>query len=259
MAARTPLQVSLHGRTALITGSGRNIGRALALAFAEAGANVVVNGHRDRVAVEHVAAEARERGVQALALMADVSDHAEVTRMVAQAEAGVGGIDIAVSNVGMRDTRSLLDITPAQWRTVMATNLDSAFYLARAVLPGMRARNWGRIIHMSGRTGFFPKAERAHIGTSKAGLHALAKVIAIEFGPDGITANTLAPGIIDTERSADTHPGFEVEFARRGQAMPVRRLGTTADVTALCLYLASDDASFMTGQLFHINGGEFMA
>ena len=248
----------LRGRTALVTGSGRNIGRALALAFADAGANVVVNGHQDREAIERVAGEVRERGVKAMALLADVADDMAVAAMVATAETELGGIDIDVSNVGVRDTRPLLDITPELWRSVMNTNLNAAFYLSRCVLPGMKARGWGRIIHIAGRTGFFPKAERAHVGTSKAGLHALAKVIALEFGPHGVTANTLAPGVIDTERSDATHPGYAAEFARRSQAMPVRRLGTTDDIAALCLYLASDASAFMTGQLFHINGGEFM-
>jgi 3-oxoacyl-[acyl-carrier protein] reductase len=248
----------LRGKTALVTGSGRNIGRALALAFAGAGANVVVNGHRDREAIEAVANEARALGVKALALLADVSDDAAVGNMVAAAEKEFGAIDIAVSNVGVRDTRPLLDITPELWRSVMNTNLNAAFYLARSVLPGMKARGWGRIIHIAGRTGFFPKAERAHVGTSKAALHALAKSIALEFGPHGITANTLAPGVIDTERSDTTHPGYAAEFARRSQAMPVRRLGKTDDIAGLCLYLASDASAFMTGQLLHINGGEFM-
>lgn len=250
--------ISLKGRTVLITGSGRNIGRALALAFAGAGANVVVNGHRDRQAIESVAEEARALGVKALPLIADVADDQAVERMVDEASTRLGRIDIAISNVGVRDTRPLLDITPELWRSVINTNLNAAFYLARSVLPGMKRNGWGRIIHIAGRTGFFPKAERAHVGTSKSALHALAKSIALEFGPFGITANTVAPGVIDTERSESTHPGFEEEFKRRSAQMPVRRLGTPDDVTALCLHLASDASSFMTGQLLHVNGGEFL-
>ena len=249
----------LAGKTALITGSGRNIGRAMALAFADAGANVVVNGHSISTAIKAVADEARERGVQALAIMADVSKHEAVTQMVRQAEAEIGGIDIAVSNVGARDTRPLLEITPELWQQIIETNLSSAFYLARAVLPGMKERGWGRIIHMAGRTAFYPKAERAHVASGKAGLHALAKVIALEFGPFGVTANTIAPGIIDTERSNTTHPGYAEEFARRSQHLPVRRLGSVEDITRLCLYLTGESSGYVTGQVLHINGGEFMS
>jgi 3-oxoacyl-[acyl-carrier protein] reductase len=249
---------ALRGKTALITGSGRNIGRAIALRLAAAGANVVLNGHRDPHAIEAVADEARAVGVKAVALLADVADDHEVDRMVTEATDLFGSIDIAISNVGVRDTRPLLDITPELWRSVINTNLNAAFYLARSVLPGMKRNGWGRIIHIAGRTGFFPKAERAHVGTSKSGLHALAKSIALEFGPFGITANTIAPGVIDTERSNTTHPGYQAEFARRSEEMPVRRLGRPDDITGLCLYLTSDAASFMTGQLLHINGGEFL-
>ena len=249
----------LMGRTALITGSGRNIGRAIALAYAEAGCNVIVNGHANAAAVDAVAAEARALGVEALAIMADISKVEDVQRMVRQAEEEVGGIDIAISNVGTRDTRPFLDITPELWHHILDTNLSSAFYLAQAVLPGMKARGWGRIIHMAGRTAFYPKEERAHVASSKAALHALAKVLALEFGPFGITANTIAPGVIDTERSNTTHPGYAVEFARRTKHVPVRRLGHVDDITNLCMYLAGEGSGYVTGQVLHINGGEFMS
>ena len=249
----------LMGRTALITGSGRNIGRAIALAYAEAGCNVIVNGHANAAAVDAVAAEARALGVEALAIMADISKVEDVQRMVRQAEEEVGGIDIAISNVGTRDTRPFLDITPELWHHILDTNLSSAFYLAQAVLPGMKARGWGRIIHMAGRTAFYPKEERAHVASSKAALHALAKVLALEFGPFGITANTIAPGVIDTERSNTTHPGYAEEFARRTKHVPVRRLGHVDDITNLCMYLAGEGSGYVTGQVLHINGGEFMS
>jgi 3-oxoacyl-[acyl-carrier protein] reductase len=249
----------LTGRTALITGSGRNIGRAIALAYAEAGCNVIVNGHANAAAVEAVAAEARALGVMALVVMADISKVEDVQRMVRQAEENVGGIDIAISNVGTRDTRPFLDITPELWHHILDTNLSSAFYLAQAVLPGMKARGWGRIIHMAGRTAFYPKEERAHVASSKAALHALAKVLALEFGPFGITANTIAPGVIDTERSNTTHPGYAEEFARRTKHVPVRRLGHVDDITNLCMYLAGEGSGYVTGQVLHINGGEFMS
>jgi 3-oxoacyl-[acyl-carrier protein] reductase len=259
MSTAAEVSKPLRGKTAIVTGSGRNIGRAIVLAFARAGANVVVNGHRDEAAVQSVVAEARALGVSAIGLMADVARHEQVLAMVRQAEQQLGGIDIAVSNVGIRDTRPLLDISPELWREVLDTNLSSAFFMAQAVLPGMKARGWGRIIHMAGRTAFYPKEERAHVSTSKSGLHTLAKVIALEFGPFGVTANTIAPGIIETARSNTTHPGYAAEFEKRSRALPVRRLGEVEDIAGLCLYLTSDVSGYVTGQVLHINGGEFMS
>lgn len=249
---------TLAGRTALVTGSGRNLGRGIALAFAAAGANVVLNGHRDLAALEGVAAEVRARGAQTLVVKADVGDADAVADMVRRAEGAFGGVDIAVSNVGVRHHQPLLEISVEDWRSILNSNLNAAFYLARAVLPGMAARGWGRIIHISGRDGFFPKANRAHNVTAKAGLVALAKAIAVEFGPQGITANTVAPGIIETVRDPAHYPDFARESEARRLAMPVRRLGRIDDVAAACMYLASEGAGFMTGQVLHVNGGEFI-
>jgi 3-oxoacyl-[acyl-carrier protein] reductase len=252
------MTTSLAGRTAIVTGSGRNIGRGIVLGFAAAGANVVVNGHRDRAAVEAVVAEARALGVGAIGCMADVCDPDAMVTMAAAARDAFGTVDIAVANVGLRETKPLSEITPEAWRAMIESNLSSAFYLARAVLPLMAERRWGRIIHMAGRTAFFPKENRAHVSSAKAGLHALAKDIALEYGPFGVTANTIAPGSIETARSDASHPGHAEEFARRAKAMAVRRLGTVDDVVEACLYLASDAAGYVTGHVLHINGGEFM-
>src|SRR5512141_3195850 len=147
--------VSFAGRTAIVTGSGRNIGRAIALALAEGGANVVVNGHRDKDAVDAVAAEIRRAGGKALGVMADVSSHEEVAGMVSRTVAEFGSVDIAVSNVGMRPKQPFLDISLEDWQAVLDTNLSPAFYLARNVIPHMRARKWGRIIPISGFDGFW--------------------------------------------------------------------------------------------------------
>lgn len=190
----------LTGRTAIVTGSGRNIGRAIALAFARAGADVVINGRRDLEALERVAQEIEAHGIQALCVQADVSDPDQVQSMVNAALEHFGRVDIAVSNVGLRPRQAFLDISVEDWRRVLETNLSSAFYLARAVLPSMKENRWGRIIHVSGRDGFFTMSNRAHNVTCKAGLHSMAKAIAIEFGEYGITANTVAPGKMDTER-----------------------------------------------------------
>ena len=247
----------MAGRTALVTGSGRNLGRGIALGFARAGADVVLNGHRDREALERVAAEARALGVRAHCAMADVTDPRQVQAMVDEGLAQFGRIDIAVSNVGLRPRQAFLDISVEDWRRVIETSLSSAFYLARAVLPHMRERRFGRIIHMSGRDGFFTYANRAHNVTAKAGLHALAKAIAVEFGEYNITANTIAPGKMDTERDEANYPNYRALWAEAVKTMPLRRLGTPEDAAQCCLFLASEP-SWVTGQLIHLNGGESM-
>lgn len=247
----------LAGRTALVTGSGRNLGRGIALGFAGAGANVVLNGHRDRAALESVEREIEALGGQALCVMADVTQPDDVTRMVEAALVRFGSVDIAVSNVGLRPRQAFLEISVEDWHHVLDANLSAAFYLARAVLPSMKQKRWGRIIHMSGHDGFMPIANRAHNVTAKAGLHALAKAIAIEFGEFGITANTIAPFIMDTERDEKSYPNYRQRFAEAVKTMPLRRLGTAADVAQACLYLASEN-SYVTGQVIHLSGGEAM-
>lgn len=245
----------LAGRTALVTGSGRNLGRGMALGFARAGANVVLNGHRDQAALRQVAEEVEAHGVKAMTVLADVSKPDEVQRMVDSALERFGSVDIAVSNVGLRLRQSFLEISVEDWRTVMETNLSAAFYLARAVLPAMKERRWGRIIHMSGRDGFFTISHRAHNVTCKAGLHSLAKAIALEFGEFGVTANTIAPGKMDTERDEKHYPGYQEAWAEHVKKMPLRRLGLAEDVAEACLYLVCG-GEYVTGQLLHLNGGD---
>lgn len=250
-------ETSLQGRTAIVTGSGRNLGRGIALGFARQGANVVLNGHRDIQALRGVAEEIEALGVQALCVLADVTQPDQVQDMVDQALRRFGSVDIAVSNVGLRPRQAFLDISVEDWRRVMETSLSSAFYLARAVLPAMRDKRWGRIIHISGRDGFFVYANRAHNVTAKAGLHALAKAIAVEFGEYNITANTIAPGKMDTIRDETHYPNYRALWAEAVKTMPLRRLGTADDVADCCVFLAGG-TSYVTGQLIHLNGGESM-
>lgn len=247
----------LAGRTALITGSGRNLGKGAALALAAAGANIVLNGHRDQAALDAAAAEVKALGVGTMTVIADASDAGQVQRMVDQAAERFGGVDIAIANVGLRPRQAFLDISVDDWDRVLRTNLSSCFYLARAVLPLMKARKWGRIIHISGRDGFWTIPLRAHNVTCKAGMHSLAKAIALEFGEFGITANTIAPGKMDTVRDETHYPGYRETWEKARQAMPLRRLGTPEDVGQACLYMCTG-GDYVTGQLLHLNGGEFL-
>ena len=249
---------ALAGRTALITGAGQNIGRAIALAFADLGARVVLNGRRDAAKLEAVSSEISARGGEAMVVLADVGNPEDVQRMIDAAVGVFGSVDISVANAAIRPHQPFLDITVEDWRHVIETNLSSAFYLAKAVIPGMKQRGWGRIIHISGRDGFIVKENRAHNVACKAGIHALAKAIALEFGPFGITANTVAPGIIDTSRDPKNYPDWDQVVETRVAAMPVRRIGTVEDISNACVYLATDAGSFVTGQVLHLNGGEFM-
>ncbi|MFT4437138.1 SDR family NAD(P)-dependent oxidoreductase [Caballeronia sp. 15715] len=250
---------SLQGRTAIVTGSGQNIGRAIALAYARNGANVVINGHSNLETIEAVAAEARALGVKAIAVRADVGDSEAVEQMVERTANELGSVDIVVSNVSVRHHQPFLDISVEDWNQIINSNLSASFYLAKFAIPHMIKRGWGRVINISGRDGFFPKINRAHNVTCKAGVFALAKAIAVEFGQVGITANAIAPGIIETTRDPVHYPNFEKEYEARRQAMPVRRLGTTDDIAESCLYLCSQAGGFVTGQILHVNGGEFMA
>lgn len=246
------------GKTALVTGSGRNIGRAIAVALAGLGARVIVNGRKDEAAVRDVVDEIRNAGGTAIGVMADVSRSTEVAAMVQRAVDEFGSIDIAVSNVGIRRKQPFLEITPQDWDDVLATNLTAAFYVARNVIPHMRARAWGRIILVSGYDGFWGHiTERAHNVACKAGLHGLAMALAREFGPDGITANTVVPGAIDTVRdwSQYTHQPSVAEVRKH---IPVGRMGRSEEIAAACTWLCADAGGFVSGQAIHVNGGQFM-
>ena len=247
----------LAGRTALVTGSGQNIGKAIALHFARAGANVVVNGHRNQAAIDKVVKEIERLGGKAMGCLADVADAAAVVNMVRQAQDKFGGVDIAVSNVSLRLHQPFFDITLEDWDAILKSNLSSAFYLARAVLPGMQKSKWGRIIHISGEDGFQGHIPgRAHNMVCKAGVHAFSKAVGIEFAADGITANTVSPGSIETTRDWSQYPKNWREM-RLGQ-IPMKKIGRVDDIAMACVYLAGDSGSFISGQVIHVNGGQFM-
>ena len=249
----------LEGRTAIVTGSGQNIGKAIAQHFAAAGANVIINGHRHRDRVDATVGAIQQSGGTAHGIMADVSDPDAVAAMVAEAKEVFGPVDIAVSNVSIRRKQPFFDISVEDWNDTLNINLSSCFYLARCVLPDMKERGWGRVIHISGVDGFAGHIDtRAHNIVCKSGMHALSKAIAVEFGPHGITANTVSPGAIDTDRDWTQYDDPEVWREARIAAIPVKRLGTVDDIAAACVYLAGETGGFVTGQVIHANGGQFM-
>ncbi len=238
-------------RAAFITGSGKNIGRAIALKLAQAGVNVVLNGRSDEAACASVADEARAHGVSAHVLMGDVGKVEDAKRLAAAALERFGTIDILVNNAGLRPHGSLLTMSDEQWMTVMNVNLNACFWLSRAFLPGMIERRWGRIVNFAGMYAMRGAAEHAPISAAKHGGWGLAKSIANEFGPHGITANSVSPGPIrvDGEELADTSE----QGARH--RVPLGRTGLPSEVAALVALLCSDEGGFISGQMLAVNGG----
>jgi len=247
---------SVRGRTAVVTGSGRNIGKAIALTLARAGANVVVNGRRANALIDTVN-EIEKSGGRAIPIAADISKADEVREMIDQTQRIFGSVDIVVSNVGVRKHKPFLELSVEDWKSALDINLNAAFHLAQAALPMMMKNHWGRFIVMSGLDAFIaPDSERAHIVVSKLGLYGLIKAVAREFGPYGITANAIAPGMLNTDRDWSQFPDFNKEKFER--SLPLRRMGTPNDVAATTLFLCSDAAAFITGQALHVNGGQQM-
>jgi NAD(P)-dependent dehydrogenase (short-subunit alcohol dehydrogenase family) len=247
----------LSGRTAIVTGSGQNIGKAIAKMLAAAGANVVVNGRSNRKAVDSTVEEIRKAGGSARGIMADVSDAGAVNEMVAETKRHFGSVDIAVSNVSIRRKQPFLEITPKDWDDTLRINLSSCYYLAHAVIPIMMESKWGRLIAISGVDGWAAHIPtRAHNIVAKAGMHALAKALALEFGAYGITSNTVSPGPIDTTRDWTQYPEGWAEM--RKKQVPSGRLGTVDDIAQACAYLVGPNSGFITGQVIHVNGGLYM-
>jgi 3-oxoacyl-[acyl-carrier protein] reductase len=249
-------QGPLDGRVAIVTGSGQNIGAAIARKLAEAGAAVVVNGHSSVSNVERTVAQIQGAGGRAIGVMADVSDPSHVARLAREAADAFGRVDIAVSNVGRRLRKAFEEISVDDWDSSIRTNLSSCFYLAREVVPGMKDRGWGRLVHISGYDGFTGHAtHRAYNIAAKAGMHGLSKALGRELGPAGITANTVVPGLIDTERDWSQYP--TVVYDEVKQRIPAKRWGTVEDIADAVVYLCTT-GSFVNGQALHLNGGEFM-
>lgn len=249
------LEQSFAGKVALVTGAGRNIGRTIALDLAERGASVIVNGRSDRVAVDGVVAEINAAGGQAIGCLADVSDEAATGRMVGDAVAAFGGIDILVSNAGLRRQTPFLEMGLAEWREILSVALDGAFILARAAVPHMIPRGGGAIVALSGISTHVGTPNRCHVSASKAGLEGLMRALAVELGPHRVTCNCVSPGAVDTVRgaSAGVLPSSLVD-----RGVPLGRKATVEEISAAVRFLAGPDGRYITGQTLHVNGGVFL-
>jgi 2-hydroxycyclohexanecarboxyl-CoA dehydrogenase len=250
------MTTSLAGRHALVTGGGSGIGRAVAQRLARDGAAVTVldlDGGGARAVVEALAAA----GARAHAVVADVSEATAVVAAVADARRALGAVHILVCCAGIAGFAPLLEMTAAQWERMLAVHLTGTFTAAQAVLADMVAARWGRIVTISSVGGLRGGPNLTHYAAAKAGVIGFTKALALEVGMHGITANAVAPGLVDTPMLRGSGiPATVLEQSLR--QIPVGRLGTPEDVAAVCAFLASPEAEFITGQVLSPNGGGWL-
>lgn len=247
----------LEGRVALVTGAARNIGRAIALDLAAAGAALVLNARSASAEIEAVAEEIRTAGGKAIVHAADVSDAGETERLMAAAAAAFGGLDTLVCNAAIRREASFDQLDYKAWREVTGVILDGAYLCAHAALPYLRQSQAGAIVTIGGMSAHSGSASRAHVMAAKMGVVGLTRALAIDLGPDGITANCVVPGLIDTTREAASTGGEPAHHGHRKTLLG--RRGEPEEVAAAVRYLCGPGARYVTGQTLHVNGGAFLS
>lgn len=237
------------GSTAFVSGSGRNIGRSIAIRLAEAGSDVVLNGSSNETACEETAELVRQAGQQALVAMGDMGSVEDVKRVTEAALARFGRVDILVNNAARRPHKPFLELTDTDWDAVVDVALTGSFRTARAFLPGMVEAGWGRIVNFAGMKAMRGYHEGAPISAAKHGVWGLTKVLSREFAAHGITANVISPGQIRKDSDTEDDPA-------RTTTIPAGMMGRSSDIAATVAFLASPDARFITGQMIAVNGGE---
>ncbi len=240
-------------KTALITGAGKNIGRACALALAEDGFNVAINGSSGRAACDRVAKEAEQRGAKALVIMGDVGKAEECKRIAQEAIKAFGGIDALLNNAALRPSKPFLEISEDEWQRVLSVDLEGAVRLSRACLPGMIERGWGRIVNFAGMNAIHGHAGRVHVSVAKHGVWGLTKSLAMEFGPKGITTNVISPGPIAPD--AEEHNASVQARAQALAKVPMGRMGKPIEIAAAARMLVSEAGGYINGQMIAVNGG----
>jgi NAD(P)-dependent dehydrogenase (short-subunit alcohol dehydrogenase family) len=252
----------LKGKTAFVTGASRNIGRAIALAFAAEGADLVLNTRVNQAELDGVADECRKAGARVVAVLGDIGDAAAVDAMVRQGIEALSAIDVLVCNAAIRPHTSLTETTLEDWHRVMAVDLHSAFYLSRAIVPGMKERRRGSIIALGGQSALTGRPNTTAVTAAKSGLLGLMRALAAELGPFGIRANMVVPGFIDTERRyAEWYPEFQQRppgAPEQVKEIPLRRLGRSEDIADACVFLASEASSYVTGDTIRVMGGRII-
>ena len=252
----------LKGKTALITGASRNIGKQIALTFAGEGADLILNTRSNKEELEEVAAQCRKRGIKTHTVLGDVSDPDKVTSMVKEGIDSLGKIDILVNNAGVRPHKPILEISNEEWHQVMGINLHAAFYLIKAILPGMMERRFGSNIALGGIASITGRPTLSIVTTSKTGLLGLIRAIASEMAPYNIRANMVNPASVDTERRyPEWYPerkaiprGSKEDLAK----IPLGRRGTVNDIANACLFFASNESSYITGVQLNVIGGMYI-
>lgn len=242
----------LKGKVALVTGASRGIGRAIALRLAQEGASVAVNFRSQPAAAEEVVQAIVTAGAQAVALPADVGQAEQARQLVEAAQRHFGRLDILVNNAGVVRDNLLLTMDDEEWRTVLATNLDSCFYCCRAAARFMLRQRWGRIINISSAAGEKPNRGQVNYAASKGGINALTRGLAAELAPKNITVNAVAPGMIETEMSREVR---ELAGDRILPFIMLNRYGRPEDIAAAVAFLASPDADYITGEILRVDGG----
>ncbi|WP_102958094.1 SDR family NAD(P)-dependent oxidoreductase [Mangrovicella endophytica] len=242
----------LAGRRALVTGASRNIGRAIAIAFAHAGADVAVGARTSNADLAETVSLAAAEGVHAVAVAGDLSTSAGAGEVVQSAAAALGGLDILVNNAALRADAPIEEIDDESWARIRSSILDASFFSIRAALPFLRQSASGAIINIGGVAAHAGVAERAHVAAAKAGVAGLTRAVAAELAADGITVNCVSPGRIETARQGHVPKHF-IE-----RPTPLGRGGEPAEVAALVAFLAGPDARYLTGQTVHLNGGWYM-
>ena len=243
----------LSGKTVLITGASKGIGRALALGCAREGADVILNYHSDRHGADEAAAEIRALGRRALAVRADLSRVAQINRMFAQARKHFATLDVLINNAGLTGWASFFDTTEEKWDVVLDTNLKGTFFCSLAAARWMReTRTAGSIVNVSTQCAELAVRNLVAYGTSKAGIHGLTKQLAVELAPLGIRVNTFAPGPVNVERNLKDDPDYRDVW---GAMIPLGRTAETDEMIGPALFLASADSSYVTGQTFFVDGG----
>jgi len=240
---------NLNDKVALVTGSSRGIGRAIALALAAEGADVAINFVQRAAEAEAAELEIRKLGRRCVSIQADVSDAKDVERLVKSTENALGPIDILVNNAGIARPQPIEEIAEEDWDQILTGNLKSCFLMTQAVLPGMRERKWGRIVNLSSVAAQVGGVVGPHYAASKAGMLGLTRFYAQKLAAEGITSNAIAPALIDTEM-------VRANLNARPDRIPVGRYGTSEEVADVAVMLAKN--AYITGQTIHVNGGWFM-
>jgi 3-oxoacyl-[acyl-carrier protein] reductase len=248
----------LAGKVAVVTGASKGIGAEIAKHLAAEGAAVVVNYSSSRDGADRVVAEISANGGRALAVHANVAKGAEIERLFAEAKEAFGRLDILVNNAGITRDNLLYKMPEDDWDRVIAVHLRGAFLCSRAAQKPMVERKYGRIISLSSTSALGNRGQ-ANYSAAKAGLQGFTRTLAIELGPFGITANAVAPGFIDTDMTRATAQRLGITFDQMSEALskeiPLRRVGQPSEVASVIAFLASEDASYVSGQIIYVKGG----